>query len=565
MDDPDMMAAMGFAGFGKAQKKKQLDPSRFDKSKRTEEDDDEDLRPPPSRVPHSTTISSSSTQATVKGPSLQPDSQREKEEEDSDSGFEDDDDELPGAVPAILEQEYDPSHEFPSDSIAPQFPVTHEMVLKDHTKVVSALALDPSGARVLSGSHDYDCKLWDFGGMDLRCKPFNSWEPAGSYHINDVKFSPDGQKFLVIPATLQPKLYGRDGEEIATFIKGDPYIRDMKHTAGHVTEITSCSWNPKDPKQFITSSADSTIRIWDVENKRTQKTVIVVKSKERGARTKINYCSYSPDGKIIGGACLDGALHMWNTNTNFVRPNLSIEGAHTKGTETGSIVFSVDGRTVLTRWMLTTHPDEKYIVTGAGSEAKGGKGRLMFLDRTTLENTKTLEVDATPVKVLWHSRINQIVAGLSNGQISVFYSPVSSQNGAKLLLNKGAPRKRTIEDMSDALAAPAIMVPGAGDGGTGLVGSKRKRDNGRNDPRKARRPELPVTGPGKGGRVGASATQHLVQHLVRDTTRDVDPREALLKYADSKPLWTAAWQESQPKPVFQEEEQEEKDSDEERG
>jgi WD40 repeat protein len=55
--------------------------------------------------------------------------------------------------------------------------------LKDHTKVVSALALDPSGARILSGSHDYDCKLWDFGGMDQRCKPFKSWEPAESYHV----------------------------------------------------------------------------------------------------------------------------------------------------------------------------------------------------------------------------------------------------------------------------------------------------------------------------------------------------------------------------------------------
>ena len=42
------------------------------------------------------------------------------------------------------------------------------------------------------------------------------------------------------------------------------------------------------------------------------------------------------------------------------------------------------------------------------------------------------------------------------------------------------------------------------------------------DPRKSRRPELPVSGPGKGGRVGASATQHVVQNLVRDTTRDVD-------------------------------------------
>lgn len=32
-----------------------------------------------------------------------------------------------------------------------------------------------------------------------------------------------------------------------------------------------------------------------------------------------------------------------------MRPNLSIEGAHVKGTETGSLVFSVDGRTLLTR------------------------------------------------------------------------------------------------------------------------------------------------------------------------------------------------------------------------
>jgi len=110
-------------------------------------------------------------------------------------------------------------------------------------------------------------------------------------------------------------------------------------------------------------------RIWDVDNKRKQKTVIVVKSKERGARTKVTSCAYSPDGNLIGGgapyllvhlshfveslspsiACLDGALHMWQTTSNFVRPNMTIENAHLKGTETGSVVFSVDRRTVLTR------------------------------------------------------------------------------------------------------------------------------------------------------------------------------------------------------------------------
>lgn len=87
--------------------------------------------------------------------------------------------------PSTGEPEYDPDEEYdvPGQADLPEFPVTHELILKDHTKVVSALALDPSGARILSGSHDYDCKLWDFGGMDQRCKPFKSWEPAESYHV----------------------------------------------------------------------------------------------------------------------------------------------------------------------------------------------------------------------------------------------------------------------------------------------------------------------------------------------------------------------------------------------
>lgn len=108
-------------------------------------------------------------------------------------------------------------------------------------------------------------------------------------------------------------------------------------------------------------------RIWNVENKRKQKTVIVVKSKERGARTKVTTCGYSPDGRYIAGgqsrchgthsiltpqiclACLDGTLHLWKTNSNFVRPDITTQYAHEKGTETGSLAFSVDGNTILTR------------------------------------------------------------------------------------------------------------------------------------------------------------------------------------------------------------------------
>ena len=123
------------------------------------------------------------------------------------------------------------------------------------------------------------------------------------------------------------------------------------------------------------------------------------------------------------------------------------------------------------------------------------------------------------------------MTGLSSGQIVVLYSPQTSINGAKLVLNKGPPRKATIEDMSDALAAPTIITPHAlpmfRDSEVGRS-TKRKREKERMDPRKSRRPELPVTGPGRGGRVGASATQHVVQNLVRDTTRDEDVRAMIL-------------------------------------
>jgi WD repeat-containing protein 70 len=51
------------------------------------------------------------------------------------------------------------------------------------------------------------------------------------------------------------------------------------------------------------------------------------------------------------------------------------------------------------------------------------------------------------------------------------------------------------------------------------------------------RPELPVSGPGRGGRVGASATQHVVQNLVKDTMRDEDVSELRFAYVNPPRRW----------------------------
>ena len=94
-------------------------------------------------------------------------------------------------------------------------------------------------------------------------------------------------------------------------------------------------------------------------------------------------------------------------------------------------------------------------------------------------------------------------------------------------------KKPTIESMVAAALTPQIITPHAlpmfRDGEEGRS-TKRKREKERMDPRKSKRPELPITGPGKGGRVGASATQHVVQNIFRDTTRDLDVRFYLFIY-----------------------------------
>ncbi|KAJ1674736.1 hypothetical protein EV182_002666, partial [Spiromyces aspiralis] len=76
------------------------------------------------------------------------------------------------------------------------------------------------------------------------------------------------------------------------------------------------------------------------------------------------------------------------------------------------------------------------------------------------------------------------------------------------------------------------------------------------DPVASHRPQLPITGHGKGGFIGTNETQHIMKNLVKDTTRDEDPREAILKFAkeaEENPYWIApAYKERQPKPLFDE-------------
>lgn len=71
------------------------------------------------------------------------------------------------------------------------------------------------------------------------------------------------------------QIYDRDGLTLGEFMKGDMYIRDLKNTKGHISGLTWGEWHPRAKETVLTSSEDGSLRIWDVNDFKSQKQVSV--------------------------------------------------------------------------------------------------------------------------------------------------------------------------------------------------------------------------------------------------------------------------------------------------
>ncbi|PRQ25672.1 putative transcription factor WD40-like family [Rosa chinensis] len=67
-----------------------------------------------------------------------------------------------------------------------RIPVSNEIVLKGHTKVVSALAIDHTGSRVISGSYDHSVRMYDFQGMNAKLQSFRQLEPSEGHQVRTI-------------------------------------------------------------------------------------------------------------------------------------------------------------------------------------------------------------------------------------------------------------------------------------------------------------------------------------------------------------------------------------------
>ena len=487
-----------------------------------------------------------------------------------------------------------------------EFPVSHELVLKTHEKAVQTLTLDNAGVRLVTGSRDCSFKLHDLSSLTpTTLRAFKSIEPTATktsesadlHAVQHVAFNPISPSVVMVLSSLpQAKFYSRDGEQLFETVKGDMYLRDLHNTKGHVAEVTSGTWSSSNRNLCVTAGADSTLRIWDI-SRRDQKDVIVYRSKVAGnaGRTRMTAVSWSASSQggsdIIVAAALDGTLVMYNANGPFIRPAGEVKEAHKFDSWTSSIDVSPDGMMLVTRggdqmvklWDLRkfkqpvttqTYPNLsmyrnasiKYSPTGTHVIMGSEEGNLVILNPYTLRTE--LSTPVTPgsplIVAMWHEKLNQIFTGSDNSEVHILFDAEKSTGGAKAIMEK-APKRRHIDDnpnlttdLSQGVDPGSIVTPGgildksnaaswaARHPNVGMTHSGRSKD--------PRRPHLPFNTPfaAKGPDVDQIKT-----NIPLATLRSENPRDALLKYAEEakkNPIFTKAYQLTQPNPVFSERE-----------
>ena len=211
-------------------------------------------------------------------------------------------------------------------------------------------------------------------------------------------------------------------------------------------------------------------------------------------------------------------------------------------------------------------PDQDLIVPSTSAK-KGANGQLVFIDRTTLQVKRTVDVvpNGSAVATLWNPVINQIVVGGSDGA-RVLYSPGLSTKGA---LSCAGRKARVTNALESALGA-TIYNPHALPLYQRQAGGKRKRESARHTI-ETKKPPMPTT------ELHSSSIYHsfMMKGLSTKDNRTQDPREVFLAKGEASNTTGAVdnpwfkkgeknyvdhvYAKNQPKAIFAKEEEEQED------
>ncbi|KAH7335048.1 WD40-repeat-containing domain protein [Rhizoctonia solani] len=194
--------------------------------------------------------------------------------------------------------------------------------LRGHTGSSTSVAFSPDGSRIISGSFDHTVIIWDTLSGAILFGPLQ----GHSGWVSSVTFSPDGRLIA-------------SGSEDQTIRLWDAYTGEpaAEPFIGHEGWIFSVAFSP-DGKHVASGSVDETVRIWDVQSgvnvvppleghKGGVSTIRIWDVQIRGSVTKqrsnhetsVGPIAFSPDCTQFVSHSLNGALQIWNVQSEDVK------------------------------------------------------------------------------------------------------------------------------------------------------------------------------------------------------------------------------------------------------
>lgn len=486
-----------------------------------------------------------------------------------------------------------------------RLPVAKVFALESESErrnVTTCVAVDPAGARFVTGSSDTYLRFFDFGGMARnRASSFKVIIPEEGHLINAVAYSNTGDRILVGTSSVQPLVVDRDGEEVIKFMRGDMYVADQAKTVGHTAEVTSVDWHPLERHLVLTGSRDGSTRIWNLNGKTQFQMLVCDKvfqpKNARGQRTAVTAVVFHPGGREFAVGTVCGSIQVWNRSRVSGRPERAVFDAHGSKKPITNLCYNMDGSQLASRsyeddsikvWNAqrmsgssielakckgapTVHekantcfsPDGSVLCVGVAEYSAEGStrkevGRLNFYQIPTStqpvgEVGPVLSLDlggsSAPVVVKWHSKLNQLFVGCSDGRTLVFYDPKLSSKGAKLAASKSGKGEDVLTELlrskapqGSSVVSGEILAPFSSQP------QRKRRLDEEKDPSKSREPERPATGKHKAG-AQAGSNLNFAQFVADQRVKKAkviagkDPREALFQYkGDGKKFADSAYE-----------------------
>jgi WD40 repeat protein/tRNA A-37 threonylcarbamoyl transferase component Bud32 len=193
-------------------------------------------------------------------------------------------------------------------------------VMTGHENMITQLAFDPKGERLVSSAMDQTVRLWDVRkGEKIRILSGHNGRVAFT------RFSPDGSRLLSASQDNTVRLWdATSGEPLAVM-------------TGHTAPVAAANFSA-DGSRIFSASQDGTVREWNVRQVESE-------GKLTGHQSYVYSVAFFPDGKRVLSSAWDGTARVWDATSGEEIRRLS----HGDNTLVVAVAIHPAGRLAATR------------------------------------------------------------------------------------------------------------------------------------------------------------------------------------------------------------------------